>query len=372
MTQLETARLILRPWHESDAPALFSHAKDPAVGPVAGWPAHKDVAESRQVIRDVLDAPESYAIVIKRHALLDRPIGSIGLMVGDASNIGLPPEEAEIGYWIGRSHWGHGYMPEAVVELMRHAFVDLGLKAVWCGYDEGNDKSRRVQEKVGLKPHHILHDRVRPIMGDVKTEYLARLTREEWSAARVADPVDDATIATQQAEKDDIEANIELVAFVRSGGQTGADRAGLDAAREAGVPICGWCPKGGLAEDLTDTPGVMSGYPELRETPSCGYVQRTAWNVRDSHATLIVAPDGLEPKSGTAMTVEYAHDYDRPVFIATKPEDLADARKWLEDVGRGITLNVAGPRASKVPEAYPMTKDLVLSLLEHDDGPARP
>lgn len=76
-----------------------------------------------------------------------------------------------------------------------------------------------------------------------------------------------------------------LFAAIRSGGQTGVDRGALDAARAAGVPIVGWCPAGGWAEDLTETPGLLTDYPELRETPSPEPAQRTEWNVRDSDVT---------------------------------------------------------------------------------------
>ena len=81
-----------------------------------------------------------------------------------------------------------------------------------------------------------------------------------------------------------------LIATIRSGGQTGVDRGALDAARAAGVPIEGWCPAGGWAEDLPEAPGLRTDYPELRETPSREPAQRTEWNVRDSDVTLIIGP----------------------------------------------------------------------------------
>ena len=65
MITLETERLILRPWEEADAEECFKYAKDPRVGPIAGWPAHTGVENSRQIIRDVLAVPETYAIVLK-------------------------------------------------------------------------------------------------------------------------------------------------------------------------------------------------------------------------------------------------------------------------------------------------------------------
>ena len=361
---LETSRLILRPWRESDAEALFAAAKNPDIGPRAGWNPHASVEESRKVIQDVLAKPESYAIVLKREAGADRPIGAIGLTPASDSSLAERDDEAEIGYWIDQPYWGHGYMPEAVVELIRHAFEDLGLSAVWCGYYEGNEQSSRVQEKTGFRPHHVIENSPRPLLGDEKTEYANRLTREDWELGQQKDPSDTATRAAQEAEKDDIVEGVRRIARIRSGGQTGADRGGLDAAREAGIPICGWCPAGGQAEDMPDAPGVRSPYPELVETPSAGYMQRTAWNVRDSHATLVVSPDGVEPESGTSATIDFAHAYGRPCFVVEREEDVARASSWLDSLGRGLTLNVAGPRGSKIPGAYSFAKGVVGSLLE--------
>ena len=79
---LETERLYLRPWTDDDAEALFELAKDPDVGPAAGWPAHKSVEESRDIIHNVLSAPETYAIVCKEDGRL---IGSVGLKFGEDS-----------------------------------------------------------------------------------------------------------------------------------------------------------------------------------------------------------------------------------------------------------------------------------------------
>ena len=73
-------------------------------------------------------------------------MGSIGLKIGPASGIGIPETEAEIGYWIGVPYWGQGLIPEAVREIMRHAFDDLNLEKLWCSYFDGNTKSMRVQE----------------------------------------------------------------------------------------------------------------------------------------------------------------------------------------------------------------------------------
>ena len=118
---LETERVILRPWAETDAEACYQYAKDPLVGPIAGWPVHTSVENSRQIIRDVLSAPETYTIVLKETGL---PIGSIGLHRNDLAE---KDDEMELGYWIGVPYWGRGLVPEAAREVLRHAFEGQNL-----------------------------------------------------------------------------------------------------------------------------------------------------------------------------------------------------------------------------------------------------
>lgn len=361
---LQTERLILRPWHESDAEALYKYASDPKIGPIAGWQPHQSVEESAEIIRDVLAVPETFAITLRGEENQDVPVGAIGLMIGEASDLAIGSDQAELGYWIARPLWGHGYMPEAVREIMRHAFCDLGLVAIWAGHVHENVQSRRVQEKMGFNRQRSIKDRPRKAVGDYVTEDINWITRGEWEILQRADPIDETTVQAQQDEADVIANALPRISFVRSGGQTGADRAALDAARESGVPICGWCPPGGLAEDMPEAPGLLERYPELKEGASEGYVERTAWNVRDSHATLIVAPAGLEPKSGTEMTLRFAKDFGRPCFVMRSMEEFDDARTWLNGLGRGITLNVAGPRESKTPGTYALTKEIIALLLQ--------
>lgn len=176
--QLETKRLILRPWKESDAEDLYQYAKNPAVGPIAGWPPHTSVENSREIIKEVLSAKETYAVCEKKNG---SPIGCVGLTIGNASNLKLPDTEGEIGYWIGVPFWGQGMIPEATKELIRRGFEDLKLDKIWCGYFDGNDKSRRVQEKCGFTYHHTNKDIHWELMDDIRTEHITCLTRETWS-----------------------------------------------------------------------------------------------------------------------------------------------------------------------------------------------
>ena len=178
---LETERLILRPWAESDAEACYKYASDPRVGPAAGWPVHTSVENSREIIRTVLSQPETYAVVLKETM---EPVGSIGLMRGEESNLDLGPGEGEIGYWIGVPYWGQGLIPEAVREMMRCGFEDLGLHTIWCGYFDGNEKSRRVQEKCGFVYHHTNPHSFWPAINAEKEEHVTCITKERWLQSR--------------------------------------------------------------------------------------------------------------------------------------------------------------------------------------------
>ena len=179
MEIFETKRLLIRPWQESDAEELFWLAKDERVGPRAGWPVHTSVENSREIIRTILS--KDYAVILREE---NRLAGCIGLMIGERSRIAECGQEAEIGYWLGVPYWGRGYMPEAVEELLRYAFLEKGIKTVWCGYFEGNEQSKRVQEKCGFIFHHI-RENVRALSEEeVRREYISRLTKEQWEKNR--------------------------------------------------------------------------------------------------------------------------------------------------------------------------------------------
>lgn len=131
-----------------------------------------------------------------------------------------------------------------------------------------------------------------------------------------------------------------------SGGQTGVDRAALDAALELGLPCGGWCPRGRLAED-----GPLPTHYPLQETPAAAYSQRTEWNVRDSDGTLILTPGAL--RGGTAFTRGQARALKKPVRIVklSAPDTPQAVMLWLRQAGIR-KLNVAGPRESQAPGVY--------------------
>lgn len=171
---LETSRLILRPWNENDAEELYKYACDPEVGPPAGWAPHTSVEYSREIIKNVLSDPETYAVCLKENG---RPIGSIGLHRND---LACRDDEYELGYWIAKPFWGRGIIPEAAKKLLRHAFEDLKMNRIWCGHYEGNVKSRRVQEKLGFVYHHTTEGIEISQLNEIRTGHVMLMTRETW------------------------------------------------------------------------------------------------------------------------------------------------------------------------------------------------
>jgi RimJ/RimL family protein N-acetyltransferase len=176
---LTTDRLLLRPWALSDAESLYAYAQDPDVGPIAGWPPHQSVEESRRIIETVFSVPECYAICEKENGVA---IGAISLKMGDNTDMTDRADECELGYWLGKPFWGRGYMPEAAAAVLAHAFTDLEMRAVWCGYYEGNLKSKRVQEKLGFSYCYTSTDLEVPLLNEIRVGHTQKMTREDWQS----------------------------------------------------------------------------------------------------------------------------------------------------------------------------------------------
>ena len=182
MKMMETERLLLRRWEDSDAENLYKYASDPDVGPIAGWPPHQSIDESLEVIRNVLNGREAYAICLKTDR---RAIGAIELKLNGHTDMTEREDECELGYWLGKPFWGQGIMPEAVGEMLRHAFEDCGMQKVWIGYYEGNTKSKRVQEKAGFRYQWRSEDVDVPLMHEKRTGHVSSMTRDQWQWDRL-------------------------------------------------------------------------------------------------------------------------------------------------------------------------------------------
>jgi hypothetical protein len=167
--------------------------------------------------------------------------------------------------------------------------------------------------------------------------------------------------------------NLMIRPLILSGGQTGVDRAALDVAISRTIPYSGWCPLGGRAEDFPDPPGLLDRY-DLRPTPSVASEQRTAWNVRDSHATLIiVSGPSLEASKGTLFAKLCAElIFLRPCRVI----DLGAPNKFLDSASQWLTnlldthgvdqlaVNFAGPRESESPGIYERAFEFIDRLLD--------
>jgi len=151
------------------------------------------------------------------------------------------------------------------------------------------------------------------------------------------------------------------VSKIISGAQTGVDRAALDAALELGLPHGGWVPKGRKAED-----GIIPGKYKMNEMPTERYAGRTERNILDSDGTLIISRGVLT--EGSDLTRQLAIKHERP-WLHTDldrigaTEAARTIHAWLERHGIGV-LNVAGPRASKDPAIYRLTKDILKRVIK--------
>ena len=174
---MKTDRLILRHWTESDAESLYEYAKDPNIGPIAGWPPHKSVDESLNIIRTVFNGSECYAICKEGN---NKAIGAIELKLKGHTDMTERDDECELGYWLGKPFWNKGYMTEAAKEILRHGFEDLGITTIWCGYYDGNERSKRVQEKVGFIYHHTCEKVPVPLMNEIRIGHTNFITKAQW------------------------------------------------------------------------------------------------------------------------------------------------------------------------------------------------
>ena len=132
---LETPRLRLRPFRESDAADVYAYARDPRVGPIAGWPSHQSEEESREIIRTVFSAPGVFAMELRETGTV---IGSVGFVGNHPAGVCSDCPDDEVGYALYPAFWGRGLVPEAVKTVLEYGFTQLGFWRIWCGHYAGN------------------------------------------------------------------------------------------------------------------------------------------------------------------------------------------------------------------------------------------
>jgi len=147
-TILQTERLILRRWQENDAEALYKYASNPDVGPRAGWPPHKSVAESLDVIKNIFSNDETWAIILKE---TNEAIGAMGYFSQSSSNISIGKDDCEMGYWVGKPYWNQGICTEALQVMLDYCINVKHYENIWSDHFIGNPASGRVMEKCGFR-----------------------------------------------------------------------------------------------------------------------------------------------------------------------------------------------------------------------------
>lgn len=174
MKALETKRLILRPWRESDLEDFYEYAKDPQIGTDAGWKPHENIEESRKVLQTFLESNEVWAIALRENG---KAIGSLGL---HKDRLGHGEDSREIGYVLSRAYWGRGLASEAVRGAVRFAFEEMKLQQLSVAHFPWNERSRRVIEKCGFQYEKTLFGSYEDYRGEKLDEICYLLTREEY------------------------------------------------------------------------------------------------------------------------------------------------------------------------------------------------
>lgn len=171
---LETERMVLRMWHRKDAPELYEYAKNPNVGPHAGWKPHESISESRMIISRIFLANMCWAIQDKETC---KVIGSIGL---EEDKFRPEVKSKELGYSLAEDYWGRGLMTEAAERIIRYAFDELKLDVLMIRTGESNIRSQRVIEKCGFEYEGTLRRTYRIYDGSIREVRCYSMLSEEY------------------------------------------------------------------------------------------------------------------------------------------------------------------------------------------------
>lgn len=180
MTKIETERILLRPWSDDDAETLYRYASDPEVGPRAGWPPHKSVEESLEIIRTIFHSDHIWAIVLKDAGGGGEPIGCMGYMVHGESNIDIGENDAEVGYWVARPYWNRGICTEALRMIIDYCFREKGFRTLWADYFPDNPASGKVMEKCGFRDTGMVNRCSRLQLDADKPVHIMRLEKNQF------------------------------------------------------------------------------------------------------------------------------------------------------------------------------------------------
>lgn len=174
MKNLETERLTLKMFTTEDAEELYAYARNPNVGPHAGWSPHKSVEESKEIIEQLFKPVETWAIRLKEG---DKVIGSIGL---EHDKYRPHANSKELGYSLAEEHWHQGIMTEAAKEVIRFAFEELGLDQIGICTGTANLRSQGVIKKCGFKYEGTIRRTYKIYDGTLRDSMVYSLLEEEY------------------------------------------------------------------------------------------------------------------------------------------------------------------------------------------------
>lgn len=153
---IETERLILRAFKQTDLESFYEYASVEGVGEMAGWKHHESIDESQKIMNSFIDNDKVFAICLKEN---NKVIGTVGIEkygLEDALTEFKDHCGRELGYVLSKDYWGKGLMPEAIKAVIDYLFNELDYDFLLCGYYNFNERSKRVQAKCGFRPYRSL------------------------------------------------------------------------------------------------------------------------------------------------------------------------------------------------------------------------
>lgn len=178
MKSLETERLLLRPFQETDAADVYEYAKNPNIGPHAGWPPHQSIEDSIRIVKMFIEENDVWALVLKEN---NKVIGSLGLHKDKLRSV---DDIKMLGYVLSEDYWGHGLVAEASKTAINYAFEELSISLLSIHHYPFNNQSKRVIEKCGFTYEGTLRRATTLYDGSVYDLVCYSMTSEEWKSIR--------------------------------------------------------------------------------------------------------------------------------------------------------------------------------------------
>lgn len=173
--ELNTERLILRPWVIEDASSLLRYASNPLVAQAAGWLPHTSLTMSQNVIATVLQADITFAIALKTNS--KDPIGTIRLGNPTENEVLVKVTDADLGYWLAEEFWGQGIMTEALIAIIDLAVKELNITNVWCSHFANNIRAQQLEQRLGFQHVYTEYDVINARTGMHHNVHYARMTQ---------------------------------------------------------------------------------------------------------------------------------------------------------------------------------------------------